>query len=77
MSYRVKRKLPDNEYVQLKNADKEDCKQLLRSLKDKWNEVKDVGVAFGDDPFVVNLKRDTLTVTKGDRVVDQYIIEKS
>lgn len=77
MPYRVKRKLPDNEYVQLKNADKDDCKQLLRSLKDKWNEVKDVGVDFGDDPFVVELKRDTLTVTKGDRVVDQYIIEKS
>jgi len=77
MPYRVKRKLPDNEYVQLKNADKEDCKELLRSLKNKWNEVKDVGVDFGDDPFVVSLKRDTLTVTKGDRVVDQYIIEKS
>lgn len=75
--YRVRRDLPDNSYVQVKSTTKEECKRVLRSLKDKWADLAKGEPFNGEDPYVVTLKGATLTVTQGERVVDRYVMEPS
>ena len=77
MPYRVKRNLPDNSYVQLKSATLPECKSLLKSIRDKWEDLSDNGSAFGEEPFVVTLENNRLVVTRGERVVDEYVIEET
>jgi len=76
MPYRVKRDLPENSFVQLKSAPLAECKALLASLEQKWNDVKENGVAFGEEAFVVERSPQSLVVTRGNEVVDRYVIEK-
>lgn len=76
MPHRVKRNLPNNDYVQLKNATLAECRALLDSIEGKWNDVKENGVPFGEEPFVTERNKNSLTVTQGEKVVDNYVIEK-
>lgn len=75
-SYRVRRDIPGNTYTQVKSTTLAECKRVLRSIRDKWNDLKNV--PFEDEePFEVDLKAGgrELVVTQGERVVDRYVVE--
>ncbi|MCA1807842.1 MAG: hypothetical protein LC687_08365 [Actinobacteria bacterium] len=74
MTYRVRRNIPGNTYVQLKSAPRSECKRVLRSLADKWEGVASLG--FGP-PFSVELEANELIVEREGVVVDHYIIEEA
>lgn len=76
-NYRVRRDLGENHYTMLKSSTLPECKRVVRSLKGKWDDVKDVPME-GEEPFETNLKNDgrELVVTQGERIVDRYIVEK-
>ena len=74
--YRVRRDLPDNTYTQVKATDLAECKRVLRSIKGKWDDVKAMGTFNGGEPFVTKLSAKKLVVTRGEDIVDQYVIER-
>lgn len=78
MSYRVRRDLPGNDYVQLKSATLGECKGVVKSIKEKWDDLKNVGID-DEEPFETHLSKGgkELVVTQGDRVVDKYVVEES
>ena len=75
--YRVRRDLPDDSYVQLKATDLPTCKAFLRSISDKWRDLRDMPVAIGEEPYVVKLEKMQVMVSQGERIVDVYIVEEA
>jgi len=78
MSYRVRRDIPGNDYVQLKSATLAECKSVVKSIKQKWDDVKNI-VLDDEEPFETQLMKSgkELVVTQGERMVDRYIVEKT
>lgn len=76
-NYRVRRDIPGNTYTQLKSATLAECKRVVKSIRDKWSDLK--GVPLDDEePYEVDLKAGgkELIVTQGERVVDRYVVER-
>ena len=76
--YRVRRDLPNNDYVQVKATDLPECKRVMRSIYDKWRDLRDPKWSE-EEPFDVELTNGgkLLEVYQGPRLVDRYIIEKA
>ena len=75
--YRVRRDLPDDSHVQLKATDLPTCKAFLRSISDKWRDLRDMPVAIGEEPYVVKREKMQVMVSQGERIVDVYIVEEA
>lgn len=78
MNYRVRRDIPGNEYTQLKSATLAECKTFIKSIKQKWDDVKNI-VLDDEEPFETHLQKSgkELLVTQGERTVDRYVVEKA
>lgn len=74
-NYRVRRDLPGNSYVQLKSSTLPECKALLKSLRDKWEDLADTGTFGGGQAYSVDLGGMALVVKQGEKIVDRYVIE--
>lgn len=76
-SYRVRRDLPGNSYVQLKSATLPECKSVIKSIKAKWDDLRNVGI--DEEPYITELDKGgkKLIVTQGERVVDCYVVEST
>lgn len=76
MAYRVRRDIPGNTYTQLKSSTLKECKDALKSLKKKWDEVAKEGAFAEAEPYETKLAKKELVVSQGDRIVDRYVVEK-
>lgn len=76
-NYRVRRDLAENSYVQLKSATLAECKSVIKSIKAKWDDLRNVGI--DEEPYVTELAKGgkLLTVMQGERLVDCYVVERS
>lgn len=74
--FRVRRDIPGNTYTQLKSSTLKECRDTLKGLKRKWDEVAAEGGFADGDPYKVDLTKQELVVSRGDRVVDRYVVEK-
>lgn len=74
--YHVRRDIPNNTYVQVKSTDLPTCRAFLRSVKSKWDDLKNMPVSMGEEPYVTKLEKMKMTVTQDGKVVDMYVVEK-